>query len=111
MPFIYLPAIAIIAYTVLEYLKNKKYNQSTLLKILAIYDMLNINAFIIYGFVFDGYFELIDDGWNTTALIAGLILLGIPSSIYHYHLIKVKSNWVGLLTWGIALFLLIRAVM
>jgi len=105
MEFMYLPAIAILAYSVLEFLKNKKYHTSKMMKWLALYDVIYINVVIIYGILFDGFSDLLSRGWAFPVLIGLIILTGIPVQVYGYLLFKKEENkpekWIKLIIYYI----------
>ncbi len=92
----YLAAIAILAYSVLEVLKNRKYHTSKTMKWLALYHIIYFNVVITFGILFSGFSNLLSEGWTLPILITCLILTGIPSDIYHYLLFKAKerNKWI-----------------
>ena len=106
----HLLAITIFLYSVLDFLKNKKFHTSIMMKWLALYHIIYFNIILTFGILFNGFYNLLLKGWTWPILIACLTLTGIPSSVYNYLLfkeIKEKNKWIQPLILCICMVILI----
>ena len=101
----YLLAITIFLYSVLDFLKNKKFHTSIMMKWLALYHIIYFNIILTFGILFNGFNNLLSREWAFPVLIGLIILTGIPVQVYGYLLFKKEENkpekWIKLIIYYI----------